>query len=219
MQQPVRYSRISAEEYRHIWVVGDIHGCYHLLMRQLAERCFDERCDLLIAVGDLIDRGPNSAECLALLGTSWFTSVLGNHELMALAVLQGEDRRQWCDNGGGWYFSLSDIHRNNIDRLILRTEQLPHIIEVSMCGRLYVIAHADYPADNYLFAQAVNLDDVVWNRRRLMQAQAGTYLRIEGADRFIFGHTPLEKISVYANQIYIDTGAVFGGALTLIRLR
>lgn len=219
MQDAVRYRRISADEYRHVWVVGDLHGCYHLLMAQLTAQNFDERCDLLIAVGDLIDRGPDSAECLALLGAPWFTSVLGNHEQMALEALQGDDSRLWINNGGNWYFTASAIHKHSLDRLILHTVKLPHVIEVAMHDRLYVIAHADYPAERYAFGQPVSSEDIVWNRRRLMQSRAGLSRRILGADRFIFGHTPLQKACVFANQIYIDTGAVYGGPLTLLRLR
>lgn len=90
-----------------------------------------------------------------------------------------------------------------------------------MQTRLYVIAHADYPASRYYFGLPVNVDYVVWGRRRLLQAQSGVHQRIEGADRFIFGHTPVDKdkVCVYANQLYIDTGAVYGGPLSMVRLR
>lgn len=219
MPEAARYRRISADEYRHVWVVGDLHGCYSLLMMHLAAEKFDERCDLLISVGDLIDRGPDSAACLALLEEPWFTSVLGNHEQMALTSLQGDDSTLWINNGGAWYFTSTAIHKHSLDRLIVHTAKLPHIIEVAMLGRRYVIAHADYPLETYGYGQVVNVEDVVWGRRRLMQSQAGIIQRIHGADRFIFGHTPLEKVSVFANQIYIDTGAVYGGQLTLLRLR
>ncbi|MFT8209556.1 MAG: metallophosphoesterase [Symbiopectobacterium sp.] len=67
MQEIIRYRSICGDDYRHVWVVGDLHGCYQQLKQQLVARNFDERCDLLIAVGDLIDRGPDSAACLALL--------------------------------------------------------------------------------------------------------------------------------------------------------
>lgn len=219
MQEAVRYHRISADEYRHVWVVGDLHGCYNLLMMQLTAQGFDERCDLLISVGDLIDRGPDSAECLALLDEPWFTSVIGNHEQMAMTALQSDDSSLWINNGGAWYFMSTAVHKYSIDRLIVHTAKLPHIIEATKQGRRYVIAHADYPSDTYVYGQAVNTEEVVWGRRRLMQSQAGVSRRISGADRFIFGHTPLEKTRVFANQIYIDTGAVYGGKLSMIRLR
>lgn len=65
------YQRIEAKNWRHVWVVGDIHGCFSMLMKRLRECRFDPQQDLLVSVGDLIDRGPDSLGCLALLRESW----------------------------------------------------------------------------------------------------------------------------------------------------
>ncbi len=54
------YQRIEAKNWRHVWVVGDIHGCFSMLMKRLRECRFDPQQDLLVSVGDLIDRGPDS---------------------------------------------------------------------------------------------------------------------------------------------------------------
>lgn len=37
-----------------LFVVGDIHGCYDLLMRQLKQINFDFNNDLLVSVGDMV---------------------------------------------------------------------------------------------------------------------------------------------------------------------
>lgn len=79
-----RYQKINAHHYRHIWVVGDIHGEYQLLQSRLHQLSFFPEIDLLISVGDNIDRGPESLDVLRLLNQPWFTSVKGNHEAMAL---------------------------------------------------------------------------------------------------------------------------------------
>ena len=71
------------------YVVGDIHGCLQPLQKLLAKVEFNPRYDQLWAVGDLIGRGPNAQatlEFLADLGPALQT-VLGNHDLHALAVL------------------------------------------------------------------------------------------------------------------------------------
>lgn len=49
MREVVRYRTVRGDDYRHVWVVGDLHGCYQQLKQQLIARKFDERCDLLIA--------------------------------------------------------------------------------------------------------------------------------------------------------------------------
>ncbi|WP_204314339.1 metallophosphoesterase, partial [Klebsiella aerogenes] len=78
------YQRINGSDWRNIWLMGDLHGCFALLMGRLRQLRFDPWADLLISVGDLIDRGPQSADCLGLLRCRWFRAVRGNHEQMAL---------------------------------------------------------------------------------------------------------------------------------------
>ncbi len=69
------YQRLAGSTWRNIWLVGDLHGCFALLMSHLRQLKFDPWQDLLISVGDLIDRGPQSVECLGLLGYRWFRAV------------------------------------------------------------------------------------------------------------------------------------------------
>ena len=71
------------------YAVGDIQGCYDPLRRLLDVTGFDPTRDELWAVGDLVNRGPESLAVLRYLrdlGTS-FRGVLGNHDLHLLAVL------------------------------------------------------------------------------------------------------------------------------------
>jgi serine/threonine protein phosphatase 1 len=70
-----------------LYAVGDIHGCYNLLMSRLKEIGFDFENDLLVAVGDLVDRGTQNIECIELLSKPWFTSVRGNHEDLCIGGL------------------------------------------------------------------------------------------------------------------------------------
>ncbi|MCL2893149.1 metallophosphoesterase [Brenneria tiliae] len=213
------YRAISGDDYRKIFVVGDIHGCRQLLLEALAARQFNRQTDLLISVGDLIDRGPDSPACLTLLDEPWFTAVCGNHEQMAREALSEDNGWLWSRNGGSWYAALDDADKRLAAGRIAQTAQLPLVIDVDINGRRYVIAHADYPSDDYAFGKAVDADELVWGRTRITRSMAGKGRRIAGAHLFIFGHTPLHKPLIFFNQLYIDTGAVFGGTLTLIQLR
>jgi bis(5'-nucleosyl)-tetraphosphatase (symmetrical) len=71
--------------------IGDVQGCYDQLMRLLERADYDERRDLLWFVGDLVNRGPQSAQVVRFvksLGERQVT-VLGNHDLALLVIAEG----------------------------------------------------------------------------------------------------------------------------------
>ena len=71
------YQRINGSDWRNIWLMGDLHGCFALLMNRLRQLRFDPWADLLISVGELIDSEPQSADCLGLLRCRWFRTFRG----------------------------------------------------------------------------------------------------------------------------------------------
>lgn len=61
-------------------VIGDIHGC-HDEFRELLDRVGPNADDRMIAIGDLVDRGPASERVLAFFrDTPNALSITGNHE-------------------------------------------------------------------------------------------------------------------------------------------
>lgn len=211
------YQKIEGKNWRHVWVVSDIHGCYQWLMDALKRRHFNPYEDLLISVGDIIDRGPDCVKCLQLMDEKWFRAVRGNHEQMALDAIENNDFALWMSNGGIWFSALED--KRNALRLLNACRDLPHIIEITCANGLNVIAHADYPAAEYVWNKPVSAQRVLWDRDRLMGFMVGKGQGIQGADHFWFGHTPLDKRYDFDNLHYIDTGAVFDGFLTLVQLQ
>lgn len=213
------YQMLNGENWRHIYIVGDLHGCRSLLDEQLTAHNFDNAQDLLIAVGDLIDRGPDSLACLQLLQQPWFRSVRGNHEEMALQALAGEQRRLWQMNGGDWFWKLKGAALITARHALIRCKEMPLILHLQLKDRVIIVAHADYPADHYAYDQPVDEQRIVWSRARIREIQYGTGRAISGADAFYFGHTPLDKALIFNNLHYIDTGAVFGNLLTLVQVQ
>ncbi|OOF39875.1 serine/threonine-protein phosphatase [Rodentibacter rarus] len=213
------YQKIDVSQYKNIYVVGDIHGCYDLLMEELNLTRFDNTTDLLISVGDLIDRGSQNLECLNLVKQPWFKAVRGNHDQMAIDGLVDNNFDMlscWIMNGGNWFFKLTDEDKAQALDLFKECKKLPLIIELAMPnGKKVIVAHADYPDNYYEFDKAVSSKDVLWNRDRI---ENNSEMMIDGADMFIFGHTPVREPLKLGNRFYIDTGAVFNGNLTLVKL-
>nr|WP_318381335.1 protein-serine/threonine phosphatase [uncultured Enterobacter sp.] len=213
------YQRIDGHDWRHIWIVGDIHGCFTLLIATLRSRHFNPYKDLLISVGDVIDRGPDSLSCLALLRRRWFRAVRGNHEQMAIDGLSSGDISLWLINGGQWFIALPEEMKTTAFEAIQYCDTLPYIIELNCQPHNHIIAHADYPAAEYAWQKPVDKQAVLWHRGRLNGHFAGKGGAIAGADHFWFGHTPLKQRYDADNQHYIDTGAVMGGSLTLVQVQ
>jgi bis(5'-nucleosyl)-tetraphosphatase (symmetrical) len=74
-----------------VYAVGDIQGCLAPLKALLNKVRFNKDKDMLISVGDLINRGPESLNTIRFcmgLGQA-FKMVLGNHDLHLLALSEG----------------------------------------------------------------------------------------------------------------------------------
>lgn len=212
------YHRINSDNYRHIWVVGDLHGSYRILKAKLKEIGFDYEQDLLIATGDLIDRGMESAECLELINYDWFFSIQGNHEVMAYeALFVHQDANLWLANGGLWFFYIDPLEQQVTLQNLRKALKLPLVVEIDCNGKKYVIVHANYPGNEYVFGKPVDPDFILWDRTRV---NAKRHRNIGGADLFIFGHsTPKDGVFRKANQLYVDTGIRFNQTVTLTQLK
>lgn len=70
--------------------IGDIHGCYAEL-QDLLEEAELTHGDRIIALGDIVDRGPETPEVLDFFHTHLgASSLMGNHERKHIRSLRGE---------------------------------------------------------------------------------------------------------------------------------
>ncbi|WP_206957177.1 metallophosphoesterase [Trinickia acidisoli] len=189
------------------FVVGDLHGCVDALRYLLREIVFDPTCDRLFSVGDLIDRGSQSEEALALLDKPWFFPVLGNHEDALCLVAEGAMRRSaWDSLGGGWAQALPDRILRGYARW-LRT--LPLVRVVGSGARRFNVLHAEFFGDDAaldvgIFTERVR-QQLLWGRE--LALGSGMVERQAGLSPTYCGHTPMREMGRIGAQIFIDTGA------------
>ena len=95
---------MSKTSHRRI-VIGDVHGYYDGLMT-LLEAIAPGSEDQVYFLGDLIDRGPMSAQVVEFVQQSSYQCLLGNHEQMLLDVLastgtsSSQVEQAWLYSGG-----------------------------------------------------------------------------------------------------------------------
>lgn len=203
------------------FVVGDIHGCFDKLTTKLREINFDTLKDRLFSVGDMVDRGEKSEECLRWINKSWFHPVRGNHEQMAIDYVNGEcDTYGYMQNGGSWFIALPETEQKCFAVMF---DDLPIAIDVQTKNGLVGIVHAECPVDDWaslereLLGERSELfkDVCLWDRFRF---QHNVIANIESVHEVIVGHTPTNEPSYRGNVRYIDTGAVFGRELTVVEI-
>ncbi|MFI5341730.1 MAG: metallophosphoesterase family protein [Candidatus Methylomirabilales bacterium] len=190
------------------YVIGDIHGCLQSLER-LLHKIKPRPEDRVIFIGDYIDRGPHSREVVDLLLQLPYPSIflMGNHEKMLLDYLAGGDTSLYLLNGG-----LATIDSYGGD---------PGNIPQDHLGFFHGLRPM-YETPDHLFVHAgirplVPLDrqelkDLVWIRQEFYQF-VGRFPK-----PVIFGHTPMRHVLLAEDRIGIDTGCVYGGKLTCLKL-
>lgn len=222
-----------APEGQCAYVIGDVHGCLKPLERLLTtieDRAADLHPSLntnLVFLGDLIDRGPASAEIIERLRNYTpthmdVTYLMGNHEEVFLDVLEGNIRGmvRWFDWGGR--DTARSYGVDNLGLLPISPEQVlfrlqervpkSHIEFISSFKPYYVFG-------DYVFVHAglrpkVPLEeqtnrDLRWIREKFL-AHTGPFPK-----KVVHGHTIVDEPQILPNRIAIDTGVYTeGGALT-----
>lgn len=197
------------------FVVGDIHGMFHLLKQAMDQLRFDPSCDRLLCVGDLVDRGPYSSMVLEFLREPWVYAVPGNHEQMFLDCYQGGQLNAAAldfnvrRNGAAWWLTVPAETRNALLKSFAR---LPVAIEVATERGSVGIVHAEVPRgmDWPTFCHRLEQGDehtrqsALWGRTRV---HANDSSGVPGIDRLYSGHTIVGQVARLGNCYYLDTGA------------
>ena len=110
-----------------LYLIGDVQGCDAALRQLLEKSDFSPSRDHLFLLGDLVNRGPDSAAVLrrAMGFGNAATCLLGNHDLSLLAIAHGQRAP----------------HRNDtLDEVLLAPDR-EALLEWLRCQRLAVQAH------------------------------------------------------------------------------
>ncbi|MCU1751957.1 metallophosphoesterase [Pseudomonas sp. 6D_7.1_Bac1] len=209
------------------FAVGDIHGHFTKLQAALDAVGFNPVTDRLFSVGDMVDRGPESADVDVWLAKPWFFAIQGNHEQMAVDAHRlnhkGQASYMHMINGGTWLYGRSTAEQAFYVALFA---DLPIAIEVMTPAGLVGIVHADCPFDDWgrmlgaLEREQGAMQRSVqttcqWSRTRISN---GNRNGVSGVRAVIVGHTVVSQPAVLGNVYHIDTGGWMGGHFTLIDL-
>jgi len=220
-----------------LYAVGDIHGRADLLddlLHQIETDAAGRAAanTTLVFLGDYVDRGPDSCavveRLLHGLPDGFDTRFLkGNHEALLLDFVADPRRLDhWRMNGGG---ATMESYGVDVAGLVA-AKASPEVWHAAFTAvlpdthlafyrslRLYV------SAGDYLFVhagirpgvpiEAQDETDLIWIRDPFLDAAQSFGMVV------VHGHTPVDVPDVRPNRIGIDTGAVFSGRLTALRLQ
>jgi serine/threonine protein phosphatase 1 len=192
------------------FVIGDLHGCYDELMDKLLDVNFNKVVDRVFSVGDLVDRGPASLECLRLTGEPWFHAVIGNHEDMMFNVLcYKHNPLLWLSNGGLWIDNMTDAELIEVERLChALVETIPHMITVGKIGIVHAEPPLVWPGKEYT-------ESTIWGRTIHGR---GEPVYVSGVEKVYVGHTIVEQPVTLGDINFIDTGCFATGKLCFVQL-
>jgi serine/threonine protein phosphatase 1 len=194
-------------------------------MKELNKVNFNFNTDLLIGVGDLVDRGPESLRCLELLNKKWFKSVRGNHEQFIIEYYESDrvfkkesNARLHTLNGGSWFYALDEVLQAYCYKLV---RDLPYILTTLIEGKLIGFVHGDLPSCSFNITKN-NLhkpflqSQLLWGRTKISNNDDTL---IADIDKIYLGHTIVDEPVHLGNCSYIDTGSYYYNSITVIQLK
>ncbi len=196
----------------NILVVGDVHGCLHAFQLLLEQYWTSD--DLLIQLGDLIDRGKFSGETVQYVQSLQVQNpkrviiLRGNHEQEFIEYVEKGSNLNWLRQRG--HQTLESFLRIGLS--LSDTADWMKNLPLFWENEYIFVSHAG-------ISNSVNnpfdVDDpqgILWNRQSLKNLG-----KVQ-----IIGHTPTSnnrpKQDIQSNSWNIDTGACFGGRLSAVLL-
>jgi protein phosphatase len=220
-------------------IIGDVHGCYDELVQLLEQlgyvvataedaphgiRVSHPEGRRAVFVGDLVDRGPATPAVLRLVmsmvAAETGICVAGNHENKLLRKLNGRDVQ--ITHGLGETLAQLDQEPPTFveqARTFLDGLRSHYVLD----GGKLVVAHAGLPESMQGRASAAVREFALYGDTTGERDEYGLPVRLNWAAEYrgsatvVYGHTAVTEPEWLNNTIDVDTGCVFGGALTALR--
>lgn len=226
---PARHAAPAGER---IYAIGDIHGCLDLFeeLIEAIERDDSEAAPAtrttVILLGDLVDRGPDSAAVVAR-AREWQARravriLAGNHEEMFLESFENiEILRHFLKHGGRETLLSYGLAQRTLEDATLEElfDLMPQLVPPQERAFIAGFENAIVAGD-YLFVHAgirpgVPLEeqerkDMLWIREPFLKSEQQHPFMV------VHGHTICETADEQPNRIGIDTGAFRSGILTAL---
>ncbi|MFT4948963.1 MAG: serine/threonine protein phosphatase 1 [Natronomonas sp.] len=187
---PGRHRRIDPDNHDDIYVVGDIHGCRETFEALLEELSLGP-ADLLVTVGDLVRKGPDSGGVLdAVRAQENVISVRGNNEQHLVS-----GRKSHPDHGA------EDIAFMKSLPLAVSWDDVL-VVHGGVNHRKSLTAHSSTDILNMRSLGDGGYERPYWFETRTHHP------------RVFFGHTVLSEPFASPYAVGLDTGCVYGGQLT-----
>lgn len=204
------------KRYRKIYAIGDVHGCAAELENLLRKLEITPET-LVVFLGDYVDRGHDSRRTidivLELKSRCEVVALMGNHEAMFLDFLE----RPESVGAGLFILNGGATTLANYSEPGTGSFEIPHAhleflksLKLFFQTETHFFVHAGVPLKKKLKDLDVVLDREVflWTRGPFLTTNENWGKVV------IHGHTPSEEPERKSNRINVDTGCVFGGALT-----
>lgn len=207
-------------------IIGDLHGTLHLLEQMLALIAAQPGAGevRVILVGDLMDRGPDSAGVLARVmaltaaDPERVICLMGNHERMLLDALQAPQRAlpRWLLHGGAETLASLGLRARGVEVATLAKalrDALPAGAEAWLQARPLFWQEGGLGVVHAAADPARALPDqpetaLLWGHRRFGQVRRADGLWIA------HGHSIVERPVAQGGTIAVDTGAWTSGRLS-----
>lgn len=204
----------AKERHPRVIAVGDVHGCIDELQDLLRE-CDYRPGDLVVFLGDLVSKGPDSISVVQMAREIGAIGVRGNHDFEVVrwhqAIKSGVDPPLV---GSEHFHIASCLSKADMKWMY----SLPWYISSKDLGALFV--HAGFVSGIRLSKQNPRL---MMNMRSILPDGTVTskffnnwpWARLwDGPQTVLFGHDADRGLQQYENAIGLDTGCVYGGRLT-----